>query len=75
MPARQSSRAAYAGDDRTDLDAFRRLRELCAEGELELAVCVGVVSSEAPPELPEEADLIVDGPAGWLEILDCLAQE
>jgi trehalose 6-phosphate phosphatase len=75
LAGEEINRAAYAGDDRTDLDAFRRLRELCAEGELELAVCVGVASSEAPPELPEEADLIVDGPAGWLEILDCLAQE
>ena len=65
-------RAAYAGDDRTDLDAFRRLRELCEEGSLQLAVCVGVVSPEAPPELPEEADLIVDGPDGWLKILDFL---
>ena len=68
-------RAIYAGDDRTDLDAFRRLRELCGEGRLEMAVCVGVASPEAPPELPEEADLIVDGPAGWLEILDSLVEE
>ena len=35
-------RAVYAGDDRTDLDAFRRLRELREEGELATAVCVGV---------------------------------
>ncbi len=35
-------RAVYAGDDRTDLDAFRRLRELRAAGELTAAVCVGV---------------------------------
>jgi trehalose 6-phosphate phosphatase len=68
-------RAAYAGDDRTDLDAFRRLRELCDEGRLEAAVCIGVTSPEAPPELAGEADLIVDGPAGWLEILDYLAEE
>jgi trehalose 6-phosphate phosphatase len=64
--------AVYAGDDRTDLDAFRRLRELAEEGELTTAVCVGIVSPEAPPELPEEADLIVDGPAGWLRILEWL---
>ena len=36
--------AIYAGDDRTDLDAFRRLRELRDDGELETAVCVGVIS-------------------------------
>jgi trehalose 6-phosphate phosphatase len=65
--------AVYAGDDRTDLDAFRRLRELAAAGELAAAVCVGIVSPEAPPELPEEADLIVDGPDGWLAILEWLA--
>ncbi len=65
--------AVYAGDDRTDLDAFRRLRELAAAGELATAVCVGIVSPEAPPELPEESDLIVDGPGGWLQILEWLA--
>jgi trehalose 6-phosphate phosphatase len=66
--------AVYAGDDRTDLDAFRRLRELSETGELASAVCVGIVSPEAPPELPEEADLIVDGPAGWLQILEWLGE-
>ncbi len=66
--------AVYAGDDRTDLDAFRRLRELHDDGTLESAVCVGVVSPEAPPELAEEADLIVDGPDGWLAILEALAE-
>jgi trehalose 6-phosphate phosphatase len=66
--------AVYAGDDRTDLDAFRRLRELTASGELTTAACVGIVSPEAPPELPEESDLIVDGPAGWLGILEWLGE-
>lgn len=66
--------AVYAGDDRTDLDAFRRLRQLCDQGELEAAVCVGVASAEAPPELSEESDLTVDGPAGWLALLESLAE-
>ena len=66
--------AAYAGDDRTDLDAFRRLRELREEGELEAVVCVGVVSPEAPPELAEECDLRVGGPDGWLALLESLAR-
>jgi trehalose 6-phosphate phosphatase len=66
--------AIYAGDDRTDLDAFRRLRELRDEGRLEAAICVGVASAEAPPELPEESDLIVDGPEGWLAVLESLAE-
>lgn len=65
--------AVYAGDDRTDLDAFRRLRDLREQGELEASICVGVISSEAPPELDEEADLRVDGPDGWLAVLEELA--
>jgi trehalose 6-phosphate phosphatase len=67
-------RATYAGDDRTDLDAFRRLRELDEAGELDTAVCVGVVSIEAPAELAEESDLTVDGPEGWVEILRWLGE-
>jgi trehalose 6-phosphate phosphatase len=66
--------AVYAGDDRTDLDAFRRLRALRQHGELEIAVCVGILSEEGPPEIAEEADLTVDGPAGWLALLEALAQ-
>jgi trehalose 6-phosphate phosphatase len=74
LAAEGLDRAAYAGDDRTDLDAFRRLRELRERGELAVAICVGVASPEAPPELPEESDLIVDGPGGWLAILEWLAE-
>lgn len=67
-------RAVYAGDDRTDLDAFRRLRELSESGELETAVCVGVASDEGPKEITEEADLTVGGPDGWLALLEALAE-
>ena len=65
--------AIYGGDDRTDVDAFRRLRELRDRGRLEAVVCVGVISPEAPTELSEQADLTVDGPAGWLAVLRALA--
>jgi len=67
-------RATYAGDDRTDLDAFRRLRELNEEGRLRAAICVGVLSPEGPAELAEECDVTVDGLDGWLEILRWLAE-
>ncbi|MEX2106910.1 MAG: trehalose-phosphatase [Solirubrobacterales bacterium] len=67
-------RAVYAGDDRTDLDAFRRLRQLRDGGDLTAAICVGIVSSEAPAELAEESDLTVDGPPDWLRILEWLAE-
>ena len=65
--------AIYAGDDRTDLDAFRRLRQLAEQGRLDTAVCVAVGSEEGPVELPEEADLVVDSPAAWLAVLRTLA--
>jgi trehalose 6-phosphate phosphatase len=71
---RRLDRATYAGDDRTDLDAFRRLRELAAEGQLSTAVCVGVLSPEGPAELAEECDITVTGLDGWLEILERLAR-
>jgi trehalose 6-phosphate phosphatase len=67
-------RATYAGDDRTDLDAFRRLRQLQDEGKLRAAVCVGVLSAEAPAELTEESDVTVSGLDGWLAILEWLAE-
>jgi trehalose 6-phosphate phosphatase len=65
--------AIYGGDDRTDLDAFRRLRELADEGRLRTVVCVGVGSAEAPVELAEDADFVVEGAPGWLTILRALA--
>jgi trehalose 6-phosphate phosphatase len=56
-------RALYAGDDTTDLDAFRALDEL------DLGVRVAVDSAEAPPELRGAADVVVGGPAELLELL------
>jgi trehalose 6-phosphate phosphatase len=56
-------RALYAGDDTTDLDAFRALDAL------ELGVRVAVASTEGPPELEEAADLVVRGPPALLELL------
>jgi trehalose 6-phosphate phosphatase len=64
--------AVYVGDDTTDLDAFRGLRTLVAQGRLEHAVCVGVRSDETPPELEREADLLVDGPPGVRSVLEAL---
>jgi trehalose 6-phosphate phosphatase len=66
------ARALYAGDDRTDLDAFRKLRALEAEGRID-ALCVGVRSAEGPEDIIAEADLVVDGPEGLTELLEVLA--
>jgi trehalose 6-phosphate phosphatase len=56
-------RALYAGDDTTDLDAFRAL-----DG-LELAVRVAVASREGPAELREAADIVVADPAEFAALL------
>jgi trehalose 6-phosphate phosphatase len=64
--------AVYVGDDTTDLDAFRGLRELVRSNELQSALCVAVSSDEAPAELALEADLTVDGPAGVRGLLEAL---
>jgi trehalose 6-phosphate phosphatase len=72
--AEELESALYAGDDTTDLDPFRKLRELHAAGVLAHAVCVGVGSDEAPPELVREADALVEGPAGVANLLRALAK-
>jgi trehalose 6-phosphate phosphatase len=59
-------RALYAGDDTTDLDAFRGL-----DG-LEVAVRIAVASDEGPAGLAESADLVVASPGELLELLRLL---
>ena len=66
LAERGLERALYAGDDTTDLDAFRGL-----DG-LELAVRVAVASPEGPAELRTAADLVVASPAKLLELLRTL---
>ncbi|MBD0289829.1 MAG: trehalose-phosphatase [Thermoleophilia bacterium] len=50
-----AARALYAGDDRTDLDAFSGLRE----AGLEHALCIAVAAEETPGELREAADVAI----------------
>jgi trehalose 6-phosphate phosphatase len=66
LAERSLRRALYAGDDSTDLDAFRAL-----EG-LELGVRIAVASPEGPAELRAAADVVVDGPPAMLELLRSL---
>ena len=56
-------RALYAGDDTTDLDAFRGL-----DG-LDLSLRIAVASAEGPPALVDAADLVVESPAELVELL------
>ena len=57
----------FLGDDSGDLPAFAVLDRLRHEGVATMKV--GVRSEEAPPELLEAADLVVDGPEGAVEVL------
>jgi trehalose 6-phosphate phosphatase len=59
-------RALYAGDDTTDLDAFRGL-----DG-LEIGIRVAVASDEGPPELRAAGDVVVASPADLLILLRSL---
>jgi trehalose 6-phosphate phosphatase len=65
--------AMFAGDDRTDLDAFRALRSMREAGELRVAICIGIASDEAPRELAASSDATLDGPAALATVLSELA--
>jgi trehalose 6-phosphate phosphatase len=67
--------AMYVGDDATDLDAFRMLSQLVDEGRLSNGVKVGVRSEEGPEEIVSDADLVVDGTDGVLELLSLLVSD
>jgi trehalose 6-phosphate phosphatase len=75
LVSRAKPRAAlFGGDDATDLDVFDAFDALEAEGALEAAVRVGVRSDEGPAAIIERADLVVDGVAGFTEVLTALAE-
>lgn len=62
--------AVFCGDDVVDLPGFSALDELERQGKEVLRVAVD--SAEAPRELIERADVVVDGPAGALTFLRSL---
>lgn len=63
LEERSLRRGLYAGDDSTDLDAFRGL-----DG-LDLAVRIAVVSDEGPNELGAAADVVVGTTDALVELL------
>jgi trehalose 6-phosphate phosphatase len=73
LEGRTIGAALYAGDDTTDLDAFAALRALQDEGKIDRAICVGVTSPDGPPEIEQEADIVVNGPDGMRDLLAALA--
>jgi trehalose 6-phosphate phosphatase len=60
-----------AGDDLGDLAAFAAAAQPAAAGGDGLRVAVR--SAEAPPELLDQTDLVVDGPPGLRDLLERLA--
>jgi trehalose 6-phosphate phosphatase len=65
-------RAGYLGDDLGDVLGFRALDRLTASSGLK-AVKVAVAGAEAPSELLEAADLVLDGPGAASTFLQALA--
>jgi trehalose 6-phosphate phosphatase len=61
------------GDDRTDVEVWRALRELVAVGRLITGIGVGVESDESPAIVLEEADVLVPSVAGVGALLAVLA--
>jgi trehalose 6-phosphate phosphatase len=72
LASRQVDAALYGGDDRTDVDAFTALRTLREDGRLSSIACIAVASEESPPQVSGEADLAVDGPEGFVRVLEAL---
>ena len=71
LAAERTARAVlFCGDDLGDLSAFAAVRALRADG---VPGCtVGSLSQETP-RVAEAADLVVDGPAGVVDLLRALA--
>jgi len=68
VQARRLAGCLFAGDDRADLAAFRALDTLRDSGTV--TVKVAVRSEETPKEMIETADVVVERPAGLLELLE-----
>ena len=71
LTAERAARAVlFCGDDLGDLAAFAAVRALRADGVPGCTVCS---RSPETPQVAEAADLVVDGPAGVVDLLRALA--
>ncbi len=66
--------ACYIGDDLGDLPAFGALRQLHTEQAVR-TTGIAVVDDESDPVVAAAADVVVNGPAGVLELLAWMATE
>ncbi len=63
----------YLGDDLTDIDAFRAIRDLREMGEV-LGLSVGVGGAEATNELATASDILLSGPESAARFLQVLSE-
>ncbi|WP_431679925.1 trehalose-phosphatase [Kitasatospora sp. KL5] len=76
LAERSARTVLYAGDDLGDLAAYAAVEKRRGEGSPGLLVCSGPTTGEAPVrELADRADLVVQGPAGLVDLLSALAGE
>lgn len=68
----QAKGVVFGGDDLGDIEAFEAVRDLREEGLPGLVICS---ASTEQPDLVDLADLVVDGPAGVVEVLGELLHE
>jgi trehalose 6-phosphate phosphatase len=69
---RSATAVLFAGDDLGDLAAYDAIEALRAEGTPGVTVCS---SSEEVTALAERADLVVDGPAGVVALIESLTAD
>lgn len=62
----QATGVVFGGDDLGDIEAFEAVRDLRDEGLPGLVICS---ASTEQPDLVDLADLVVDGPAGVVDVL------
>lgn len=67
----EATGVVFGGDDLGDIEAFEAVRDLRADGLPGLVVCS---ASTEQPDLVDLADVVVDGPAGVVEMLGLLAR-
>jgi trehalose 6-phosphate phosphatase len=67
----EAAGVVFGGDDLGDVEAFEAVRSLRADGLPGLVVCS---ASHEQPDLVDLADVVVDGPAGTVELLGRLVQ-
>ena len=66
-------RVLYVGDDHTDADAWRAMREMVADARLDRAWCVLADCPEVDPRVRAQADEAVPGTDGVLVLMRALA--